>query len=99
MVNFKIYDVTDWTTNGSNTHVAEYVKKKRDPDNEIGSVNRTNMRNILFEKSYTKCGGEASPRPFYKKSKVSFSQDESLKYYIACFYCIPKPRSTKTCQN
>ena len=29
------------------------------------------MRNILLEKSYTKCGREASPRPFYKKSKLS----------------------------
>ena len=23
-----------------------------------------NMRNIILEKSYTKCGGETSPRPF-----------------------------------
>ena len=26
-----------------------------------------NMKNILLEKSYTKYGGEASPRDFYKK--------------------------------
>ena len=25
-----------------------------------------NMRNIFLEKSYTKCGGETIPRPFYK---------------------------------
>ena len=25
-----------------------------------------NMRNIFLEKSYTKCGGEAIPRPFFK---------------------------------
>ena len=31
------------------------------------------MRNIFLEKSYTKCGGEASPRPFYKKPKLSIS--------------------------
>ena len=31
------------------------------------------MRNIFLEKSYTKCGGEASPRPFYKKSKLTVS--------------------------
>ena len=24
-------------------------------------------RNIFLEKSYIKCGGEASPRPFYEK--------------------------------
>ena len=28
------------------------------------------MRNIFLEKSYTKFGGEASPRPFYKKIKT-----------------------------
>ena len=26
-----------------------------------------NMRNIFPEKSYTKCGGETIPRPFYSK--------------------------------
>ena len=26
-----------------------------------------NMRNIFLEKSYTKCGGETSPRPFPEK--------------------------------
>ena len=27
MVNFKIYDVTDWKTNNHNTHIAQYIKK------------------------------------------------------------------------
>ena len=27
-------------------------------------------RNIFIDKSYTKCGREASPRPFYKKIKI-----------------------------
>ena len=40
MVNFKIYDVTDWTTNNWNTHIAQYLKKQRQTDNEIWSVNR-----------------------------------------------------------
>ena len=35
-----------------------------------------NMRNTLLEKSYTKCDGEANPRPFYKKSKLSISLDQ-----------------------
>ena len=26
-VNFKIYNVTDWTTNTYNTHIAQYLKK------------------------------------------------------------------------
>ena len=33
------------------------------------------MRNISLEKWYTKCGGESSPRPFSKKSKLSISLD------------------------
>ena len=32
-----------------------------------------NMRNILLEKSYTKCGEEISPRPFFEKLKLSIS--------------------------
>ena len=27
MVNFNIYDVTDWTSNKYNTHIAQYLKK------------------------------------------------------------------------
>ena len=26
MVNFKIYDVADWTINNSNTHITQYLK-------------------------------------------------------------------------
>ena len=31
------------------------------------------MRNIFFQKSYTKCAGEFTPRTFYKKQKLSGS--------------------------
>ena len=34
------------------------------------------MRNIFLEKSYTKCGGEISLRPFSDKSKLSISLDQ-----------------------
>ena len=27
MVNFEIYDVTDWTSNNYNTHIAQYLMK------------------------------------------------------------------------
>ena len=46
-----------------------------------------NKRNILLEKSYTKCGGEASSRPFNKKSymeKYLNQQPETL--YSFCYY-------------
>ena len=36
------------------------------------------MRNIFLEKSYTKCVGKASSRPFYKKSKCT----NNLKCYL-----------------
>ena len=32
--------------------------------------------NIFFEKSYTKCGKDTTPRPFSKKSKLSISLDQ-----------------------
>ena len=45
-----------------------------------------NIRNILLEKSYAKCGGETIPRPFSKKSKLSISLDQYSKvsyiYYV-----------------
>ena len=34
------------------------------------------MRNIFLEKSYTKCDGETSPRPFSEKLKLSISLDQ-----------------------
>ena len=48
-------------------------------DNQVtkfGQLIEYNMRNILLEKSYTKCGGEASPRPFSEESKLSISRDQ-----------------------
>ena len=41
------------------------------------------MRNIFLEKSYTRSGGEASPRLWYKNSQISGSQSDMLK---DCFY-------------
>ena len=34
------------------------------------------MRDIFLEKSYTKCGGETSSRPFPGKLKLSISLDQ-----------------------
>ena len=34
---------------------------------KFGQLIESYMRNIFLEKPYTKCGGEASTRPFYKK--------------------------------
>ena len=43
---------------------------------KFGELIEYNMRNIFIEKSYTKYGGEASPRAFYKKLKISIYLDE-----------------------
>ena len=34
------------------------------------------VRNNFLEKTYTKCGGETSPRSFFKKSHWSISLDQ-----------------------
>ena len=43
---------------------------------KFGQLIECIMRNIIFEKSYTKCGGEGSPRSFSEKLKLSISQDQ-----------------------
>ena len=43
---------------------------------ELGQLIECNMRNIFLEKSYAKCGGETSPRPFSEKLKLSISLDQ-----------------------
>ena len=38
----------------------------------FGQLLEYNMRHIFLNKSYTKCGGETIPRPFSKKSNLSY---------------------------
>ena len=38
-----------------------------------------NLGNTFLEKSYTECGGETIPRPFFEKSKLSISVDQYSK--------------------
>ena len=37
--NFKINGATDWEANNCNVHIAQFLKKERQPDSEIWSVN------------------------------------------------------------
>ena len=46
---------------------------------KFGQVIEYIMRNIILEKSYTKSGGETSPRPFSEKLKLSVSLDQQSK--------------------
>ena len=43
---------------------------------KFGQSIEHNMRNIIFEKSYTKCGGETSPRPLSGKLNLSIFPDQ-----------------------
>ena len=43
---------------------------------KFGQLIECNIGNIFLEKSYTKCGGETSPRPFSEKLKLSISLDQ-----------------------
>ena len=43
---------------------------------KFGQLIEYNMRNILVEKSYTKCAGETIHRPLCKKSKLRISLDQ-----------------------
>ena len=55
-------------------HIFRSISKSEDKQTvKLGHLIECNMRNIFLEKSYTKYGGEASPRPFYKISKLSIS--------------------------
>ena len=42
-------------------------RSKRNQIMKVGQLIEYNMRNIFLDKSYTKCGGEASPRTFSGK--------------------------------
>ena len=67
-VNFKFGDVTAWLTNNCNTRILFNISKSNGNQTmKFGQLTECNMRNIFLEKSYTKCDGETSPRPFPEK--------------------------------
>ena len=43
---------------------------------KFGQLIENKMRNIFLKKSYTKCGKETIPRPFFKKPKLRISLDQ-----------------------
>ena len=43
---------------------------------KFGQLIECNMRNIFLEKSYAKCYGKTSPRPFSEKLKLSISLNQ-----------------------
>ena len=75
-VNFEIYDVTAWLSNNCKTYIAQYLRRKGNQTMKFARLIEYNMTNIFLEKSYTKCSGESSPRPFFEKLKLSISLDQ-----------------------
>ena len=51
-------------------------RSKENGTMKFGQLIENIMRNTFLEKSYRKCGVEDSPRPYYKKSKLSTSLDQ-----------------------
>ena len=43
------------------------------------------MRNIFLEKTYAKCDGETSPRPFSAKLKLCISLDQHPKVLYSLY--------------
>ena len=55
---------------------------------KFGQSIEYNTRNNFLEKSDIKCGGEAIPRPFSEKSKLTNLLINSPTFSTACFHCM-----------
>ena len=60
-------------------------RSKGDQTMKFGQLREYNMPKIFLEKTYTKYGGEASPKLFYKKSKFSIPLDQQSKMLKSLF--------------
>ena len=74
-------------------------KSKENQTMKFGQLIENEMRNIFLEKSYAKCGGEASNRCFIKNQTSVYLWVNSLSCYKVCFHCLSKSRSTKYVKN
>ena len=57
------------------------------------------IRNIFLEKSYRKCGGETSPRPFSEELKLSISLDQKSKVLYSLLLLYGKLSAIEVYQN
>ena len=60
-------------------------RSKANQTMKFGQLIEYTMKNIFLEKSNTKCGGGASPRPFYQKSKFGISLDQQSEMLYSLF--------------
>ena len=70
-------------------------KSKGNQTIKFGQLIECNTRNIFLEKSCAKCGGEASPRPFSEKLKLSISLDPQSKVLYSLLSLYGKLRAIK----
>ena len=70
-------------------------RSKTNQKMKYGQLIECNMRNIFLENSYTKFGGETSPRPFSEKIKLSISLDQQSKVLYSLFLLYGKLRAIK----
>ena len=66
---------------------------------KFGQLTECNMRNIFLEKSFTKCGGETSSRPFSEKLKLSISLDQLPKVLYNLLLLSGKLRAIEIYRN
>ena len=55
---------------------------------KFGHLIERNMRNVFLEKSFTKCGGQTSPRPCSEilKRSISLDQQSKVLYSLPLLY-------------
>ena len=96
LVSFKIYDVTQTGQQIITIHKLPNISRsKGNQTMKVCQLIEYIMRNIFRAKSYTQCGGEASPRPFFKKSKLSIYLGQRSEMRKVYFYFMLNSRSTK----
>ena len=74
-------------------------RSKGNQSMKLGQLIECNMGNIFLEKSYTKCGGETSPRPFSEKLKLTISLDQWPKVLFSFFLLYGKLRTIEIYWN
>ena len=84
-VNSKFYDVTPWLTNNYTYTWPNISKSKDNQAMKFSQLIECNVRNIFLEKSYTKCGGETSPRLFSENIKLIISLNPQPKVLYSLF--------------
>ena len=68
-------------------HIFPNISRSKDNQTmKFSQLIEYNIKNIFLKKSYTKCSGETSPRPFFEKFKLSISLDQQCKVLFSFFF-------------